>query len=66
MIVAVLVSAHPTEADARTAYTTEHGHGNLPYTGIWVHPTPERPLVHIFSDQTVEELRAAQWTREDA
>lgn len=64
MIIVVLVNAHREEADARAAMAAEHGHGDLPYMGVWVHPTLDRPLVHIFSTLTADELEDAGWSRE--
>lgn len=65
MTIVTLVSAYPTEAEARDG-CAEFGRCDLPYRGVWVHPTPGRPLVHIFSDRDDEELSAAGWTRESA
>jgi hypothetical protein len=57
-----LASAYATEADARAAT----GPALEPYRGIWVHPTPQRPRVHVFADLTDAELEARGWTREGA
>lgn len=56
---AALVSAYPTEADARTAFDTSLGS----YHGIRIHPTPEAPLVHVWSDATDDQLTVAGWVR---
>lgn len=62
MILVALVSAHPTEAEARVALAKEHGH-EAPYRGIWIHPTPDRPLVHVFSTESPDELEDGGWAR---
>lgn len=59
MIHAALVSAYPTEADARADWPTNLG----TYRGIWTPPTPEKPLVHVWSDATDDQLTAAGWVR---
>ena len=56
---AALVSAYPTETDARNDWPDNLG----TYHGIWHHPTPEAPLVHVFSDATDDQLTAAGWVR---
>ncbi|HEX5771801.1 MAG TPA: hypothetical protein VFY11_12620 [Nocardioidaceae bacterium] len=56
---AALVSAYATEADARAAFDTDPG----TYHGIRSHPTPEAPLVHVWSDATDDQLTAAGWVR---
>jgi hypothetical protein len=53
VIIVRLVSAYPTEAEARDG-CAEFGQCDLPYRGVWVHPTDD------------EELSAAGWTREPA
>lgn len=62
MIHVALVSAYPTEAEARAAF---EGSTLGAYRGTWVHPTPERPIVHVFTDRTDEELEASGYTRHD-
>lgn len=59
VVYVALVDRYPTEADARQAITAWTG----AYHGIRIHPTPERPLVHVFSDATDEQLTAAGWAR---
>lgn len=59
MIHVALVSAHPTEAEARALIGT-----GAPYLGIWRMPVPEQTPVHVFTDTTAEQLEAAGWTRE--
>jgi hypothetical protein len=59
VVYVALVDAHPTETDARQALTVWTG----TYHGIWHHPTPERPLVHVFSDATEQQIADAGWTR---
>lgn len=54
-----LVSAYPTEADARQELDTGEA-----YLGIWRCPTPERPEVHVFSDDvTAADLDREGWMR---
>jgi hypothetical protein len=55
-----LVSAYPTEDDAREAFS---GINLARYRGIWIHPTPEAPAVHVFSDADETEIADAGWTR---
>lgn len=69
MIHVALVSAYPTEAEACAAiaeglHTIALGEfRGTPYRGIWIHPTPEHPHVHVFSRAPAERLEAAGWTR---
>lgn len=61
MIYAALVSAYPTEADARRAPTSMPE--TTPYLGVWYAPTAEQPKVHVFSeDDDADDLRRAGWT----
>jgi hypothetical protein len=60
VVYVALVSAYPIEDDAREAFS---GIDLAPYRGIWIHPTPERPLVHVFSDADETEIADAGWTR---
>jgi hypothetical protein len=69
-----LVSAYPTEAEARAAladpanYAPEyarHEASDAPYLGVWRMPLPEQTRVHVFADITAEELAATGWTREN-
>lgn len=61
-----LVSAHPTEADARRVlHTMPH---DTPYLGVWLLPTHEnlgdRPEAHAFSDDAEpSDLTHAGWER---
>lgn len=69
MIHAALVSAYPTEAEARAGIVAELQPltAGTPYLGVWRPPPPLDSLVHLFSaDVTAEELAAAQWTQGDA
>lgn len=59
MIDVALVSARPTETEARALIGTD-----APYLGIWRLPVPEHTRVHVFTDTTAEQLEAAGWTRE--
>lgn len=66
MIHVALVSAHPTEAEARAEIVahlqplTE----NTPYLGIWRMPPPYGSAVHVFGQRDDLGLAAAGWTRE--
>jgi hypothetical protein len=63
VIHAALVSAYPTETEARLAFTPPV---DAPYLGVWIAPMPSRPACHVFSDDvTTEQLTAAQWTQEN-
>lgn len=54
-----LVSAHPTEADARLELDTD-----APYLGRWITPLPERAEVHVFADDTTAaDLEREGWER---
>lgn len=64
MIVVVLAEDCSNEEDARVIMAIRWGYRGLPYRGIWVHPTPDRPLVHIFGAESEQELEEAGWTRE--
>jgi hypothetical protein len=60
VIHAALVSAYPTEADARRGLVGMPD--DMPYLGLWHAPTPERPEVHVFSDDTdADDLLRAGW-----
>jgi hypothetical protein len=67
-----LAEAYPTEADARAAITelSPAPAADIAYHGVRVHPTPERPLVHLFADMTDEQVVGQGWMaivpREDA
>ena len=68
MIHIALVSAYPTEAEARKAVSVGLVMGGLAgpvpaYRGIWIHPTPEQPLVHVFAEDGDEVLASRGWTR---
>jgi hypothetical protein len=74
VIQAVLVSAYPTEAEARAALTDPANYApeyarqaasDAPYLGVWHMPLPEQTRVHVFADITAEDLEAIGWTRED-
>lgn len=56
-----LISAYPTEADARRTLGVPD---DMPYLGEWVAPSFERPEVHAFSDDgDVDDLQRAGWIR---
>jgi hypothetical protein len=59
-----LVSAYPTEADARPAI--DEMPDGTPYLGTWRAPWPDAALVHMFSHASAEQLERAGWAREDA
>jgi hypothetical protein len=67
-----LVSAFPTESEARAAIGEElhvialGQFRGAKYLGIWTMPLPYGGRVHVFADETPERLEAAGWTREDA
>jgi hypothetical protein len=70
MIHVALVSAYPSEAEARAAVGTDLTHlaatgTDVPYRGIWSLPSYERTLVHVFTADTADELLAAGWTRRE-
>lgn len=57
---AALVSAHPTEDDARSAFEIAP---HEPYRGIWQAPAPYNGIAHVFSDADDETLQRAGWRR---
>jgi hypothetical protein len=57
-----LVWSYPSEQQAREALS----HTTAPYLGVWAMPLPYGARVHVFGDQSPEELTAAGWTKEDA
>lgn len=61
-----LVSAYPTEAEARAAIVAglQPLTSDTPYLGIWTMPPPYGGRVHVFADETAERLEDAGWTRE--
>lgn len=62
MIYVALVSAYPTEADARGALGMVPA--DTPYLGLWHAPTPDRPEVHVFSEEVdADDLTRAGWIR---
>lgn len=63
MIHAALVSAYPTEAEARAAFTPPT---EAPYRGVWRVPEPYGGRVHMFADltDTDDQFEDAGWTRE--
>lgn len=66
MIHVALVSAYPTEADARTQIVAGlQPLEDTPYLGIWTMPLPYGGRVHVFADETADRLEAAGWTREE-
>lgn len=54
-----LVSAYPTEVDARAELPADLS--DAPYRGLWILPTYERPEVHVFTHQSVPDLLCAGW-----
>jgi hypothetical protein len=63
-----LVSAYPTEAEARESVgriPSPLADADAPYLGVWLTPVPYRSAVHVFGVRTTEEFEAAGWTRED-
>lgn len=61
MIHVALVSAYPTEAEARAAFTPPT---EAPYRGIWRVPEPYGGRVHMFAEETPDQLHDAGWERE--
>jgi hypothetical protein len=56
MTLFALVSAYPTETEARAAFAEPP---QVPYKGIWRTPEPYGGIVHLFSDLTHDELEDA-------
>jgi hypothetical protein len=62
-----LVSAYPTETEARAAIADDLHVVGCPYLGIWTMPLPYDSRVHVFSDAAdVGRLERDGWTKEDA
>ena len=64
MIDVALVSAHPTEAEARDILSDGGRLAIGTYLGVWTMPLPYGGRVHVFMDRTFAELEAIGWTRE--
>ena len=57
-----LVSAHPTEADARQRLVNVPA--DTPYLGRWIPPRGEREPMHVLSaDATAADLEREGWER---
>ncbi|GIE35917.1 hypothetical protein Ait01nite_089620 [Actinoplanes italicus] len=66
MIHVALVSAYPTETEARRARGKAMP-DSTPYLGIWTMPLPNAEPVHVFgADNAPDKLSAYGWAREDA
>lgn len=60
LIAVAAVLDYRTEAAARKALGAN---GRLPYQGIWIQPTPQAPLVHVFTWASAERIEQAGWRR---
>jgi len=66
MMHVALVSAHPTEADARRALGRSLPSGT-PYLGVWTKPEPGSEPLHVFGPPATPVLLIDHgWTQEDA
>lgn len=67
VIIVVLASEAQTEDDARECLTTNRIAADeiRTYRGLWRPPTPERPLVHLFTDRPNQLMIAAGWRPDD-
>lgn len=72
MIHVALVSAYPTEAEARAAIAEElhvvalGAFRGTTYRGIWTMPLPYCGRVHVFTNLDPARLESDGWTREGA
>lgn len=70
MIHVALVSAYPTEAQARAGIAEElhvialGQFRGAKYLGVWTMPLPYGGRVHVFGDETADQLHDAGWERE--
>lgn len=72
MINVALISAHPTEAEARAAladpgnYAPDYARfaaSDAPYLGVW--RLPSGAVVHVFTEMTAEQLTESGLAREE-
>jgi len=64
MIYVALVSAYPTEAEARTALARDQEMSwTEVYQGTWVMPLPEQTRVHLFTGDTEQAMLAGGWVQ---
>jgi hypothetical protein len=68
-----LVSAYPTEAEARAALSDGNNYApgyrafagsDAPYLGVWRLAEPYGAEVHVFTALAADQLEAHGWTRE--